>query len=81
MRYPLYSIKDDLIGFGVPFVGDNDPVAVRYFGQAVSQEGSVYSLNKSNFSLYKVGEFDTDSGEVFPSDRVYVCSALDFKED
>lgn len=79
MLYPIYSIKDDLIGYGVPFSADNDAVAMRFFHQAIVQPNSIYGLNKSQFNLYKLGDFDTSSGEVVPCSPTYICSANDFK--
>ena len=81
MKTNMYSIKDDLIGYGVPFATDNDAVAMSYFHSAVVQENSIYSLNKSHFNLYKVGTFDTESGNFDPIDPAYVCSALDFDKE
>lgn len=81
MLTSMYSIKDDLIGYGVPFATDNDAVAMRYFNQAVIQPNSIYSLNKSQFNLYRIGTFDTESGRFEPSDPCYVCSALDFDKE
>lgn len=81
MKTSLYSIKDDLVGFGVPFACDNDAVAMRYFHQAMVQPNSIYSLNKSQFNLYRVGTFDTESGSLIDNDSFYVCSALDFDKE
>lgn len=81
MRYPLFSIRDSLVGFGIPFSADNDAVAMRYFDQAIQQPNSIYSLNKNNFDLYSVGFFDTESGEIEPVQPKYICSANDFTKE
>lgn len=81
MKFPLYSIKDDLIGYGVPFAADNDAVAMRYFKQACSAPESIYAQNKSQFNLYAIGLFNNESGEIFSEQTRYVCSALDFEKE
>ena len=53
MVMPLYSIKDDLTGYSVPFATDNDGTAMRYFNQAFMQPNSIYSINPSHFNLYQ----------------------------
>lgn len=81
MKYPLFSIKDDLIGFGTPFAADNDAVASRFFNQAISQPNSIYQLNKSQFNLYYVGIFDSETCEITDNNFRYICSALDFDKE
>lgn len=81
MKYPLFSIKDDLIGFGTPFAADNDAVASRFFNQAINQPNSIYQLNKSQFNLYYVGTFDSANCEIVDNDVRYICSALDFDKE
>ena len=81
MNMPLYTIKDDLTGYGVPFATDNDGTAMRYFNQAFNADNSIYSQNPEHFNLYFVGNFDNQSGEIDCDKPRYVCSALDFRKD
>lgn len=81
MIYPLYSIRDSLVGYGIPFSCDNDAVAMRYFNQACSQPNSIYALNRNNFDLYSIGTFDTASGEIESAVPRYVCSANDLDKE
>lgn len=81
MLMPLYAIKDSLTGFGVPFSADNDPVAIRYFGQAVKSPNSMYFNNAKDFDLYFVGNFDNKSCVFSDFESRYICSAVDFLED
>lgn len=78
MVYPIYSIRDSLVGYGIPFPCDNDAVAMRHFDSIVKTPGSIYELNKNQFDLYCLGEFDTKSGEIKSDVPRYVCNANDF---
>ena len=80
MIYPLFSIKDDLTGYGIPFASDNDATGMRAFYEYVSMN-KLMSQNKSQFNLYHVGEFDTESGFISGSTPRYICSALDFDKE
>lgn len=62
MTLGLYSIRDVRSGFGVPSFEVNDGVAVRNFRHAVQSSFDVLKSHKSDFSLYCVGFFDTDTG-------------------
>lgn len=81
MVYPLFSVKDDLTGYGIPFASDNDATAMRAFNQFIEQPNSLMGMNKSQFNLYHVGEFDTESGTIVGFTTRYVCSALDFDKE
>lgn len=74
----LYSILDVNLGFGMPLVQDNDAVAMRNFENACSDKSSVFSTHSSDFSLWLVGTFDTDTGIVESCPQEKICSAYDF---
>lgn len=80
MVYPLYSIKDDLTGYSIPFASDNDATGMRGFNEYISMN-KMMSQNRNQFNLYHVGEFDTESGELHGSTPRYICSALDFDKE
>lgn len=64
MKLGVYSMRDNLTGFLEPQVSINDAVAIRAFEQACSNTASVIGFRSSDFSLYKIGEFDTETGFV-----------------
>lgn len=61
----VYSIRDNKMGsFNVPVLIENDAVAVRQFGDLISRGGdSVMSIHPSDFTLYKLGEFNSHTGK------------------
>lgn len=66
MIYGLYSIRDTKTGFMTPVMEVNDEAAVRNFFHAVqNSDGILYSFSQ-DFTLFKVGSFDSESGAVLP---------------
>lgn len=65
MKKLVYSIRDNKMGsFNVPVLIENDAVAVRQFGDLISRGGdSVMSIHPEDFTLYKLGEFDSSTGK------------------
>lgn len=77
MKRPVYVIRDALNGFGAPFIDSNDFAAKRNFAFAVNNNGDTMSFSPKDYDLYKLGEFDHESGafELLPV-PVMVCSAV-----
>lgn len=78
----LYAIKDVKSGFTDPCTQVNDSVAARSF------EGQVYDLSErfmipvSDFQLWRVGQFDLDSGILTSSvPELLVDGASLFRKD
>lgn len=61
MEYPVYSIRDNKVGFGAPFLEVNDQTAIRSFGLKVNNI-DVMLYSPSDYDLYSIGSFDTDKG-------------------
>lgn len=66
MIFGVYSIRDALTGFMAPVCELSDAVAVRNFSSAVSdgRPGQVMHFRPSDFSLYRIGDFDSESGSI-----------------
>lgn len=69
----LYSIRDVKSTFMPPFIDDNDEVAQRNFAFAISNRPDVIAYAPSDFSLMRIGTFDTESGALVPCLPVFVC--------
>jgi len=74
----LYSILDVNVGYGMPLVQDNDAVAMRNFENACSDKSSIFSTHSADFSLWCVGTFDSDTGELESTPPRKICNAYDF---
>ncbi|WGL31294.1 nonstructural protein [Dipodfec virus UOA04_Rod_862] len=69
MIFQVYSVRDHLTGFMTPVLEQNEAVAVRNFSMACDRlkvDSSVMAWRPSDFALYQIGSFDSDSGLVAP---------------
>lgn len=58
----VYCIRDVKTGFLTPTFDSNDETAIRNFSHAVINSDSVLFSFAKDFSLYRLGTFDSDSG-------------------
>lgn len=75
MKYCLYSIKDLKSGYLPVQVDINDDTAVRNFEHAVGIADSIFFSHPADYELYKVGEYDTDNGEIEPIEKKFIIDA------
>lgn len=68
MKFGIYCVRDVKSGFQTPTAQVNDAVAVRGFASAVLNSDSVLFTHASDFALYKVADFDADTGRITPLD-------------
>lgn len=66
MIYPVYSMRDKHTGFSVPTFDVNDQSAIRNFSNALVNAGGILSFAPADFDLYRLGEFDSDTGRLTP---------------
>lgn len=66
MKFGLYAIRDVHTGFMSPVPETNDNVAIRNFSHAVMNDKSVMNSHPEHFSLYKIGEFESETGVITP---------------
>lgn len=78
MLYKVYSILDVNVGYGMPVVQDNHAVAMRNFENACCDKSSVFATHSSDFSLWCIGTFDSDSGVMESTPPEKICNAYDF---
>lgn len=64
----IYSMFDSKTGFQPVTVSRNNDSAVREFAHAVKSTRSLMNTFAADFSLFKVGEFDTESGRLIGFD-------------
>lgn len=66
MIYGVYSVRDVKTGFMTPTIDQNDDAAARNFYHAVTHSDGILFTYASDFSLYHLADFDTDTGSVSP---------------
>ena len=67
MKLILVATKDTMIGaFMAPFVAHNEEEAKRNWGGAIAYQSTQAKADPSlkDLQLYKLGEFDDESGEI-----------------
>lgn len=82
MIYGIYSIRDVKTGFLPPTVDVNDDSAIRNFHFAFTKTNSLFIAFPNDYSLYKLAEYDTESGSVSPCDvPVWLSDAPEVKNE
>lgn len=66
MNFGVYSLEDIKTGFMTPTIDQNDSSAVRNFSSAVMQSDGILFTHAEDFRLFKIGEFDTETGSILP---------------
>lgn len=79
MKMNLYVIRDQRTSFMTPSVDFNDQSAVRNFEHAVLQKDSLFNTHAEDYSLYRIGLYDNESGRITPEDfPVLILDGKDF---
>lgn len=68
MIYGVYSIRDVKTGFMTPVIEVSDEAAARNFTHSVLSSDGILRSFAVDFSLYRIGSFDADSGRITPED-------------
>lgn len=76
MRVVLVSVRDAMVGFSAPQQEVSSGSAIRSFLDAVEASGSFMGKHTADFSLWKIGEFDMETGDVYPC-MEKLCAAGD----
>ena len=82
MIHNYYGIKDNLADlFYNPFKEQNDATALRFFKESVNDKrNDVMYHNPGDYDLYKIGEFETTTGEFNPK-LVKLTNGRSLKEE
>lgn len=70
MTIGIYSMKDLKVGYGPVFPEQNDNTAKRLFGTQMNAANSIQSFSPADFQLFKLGEYDTESGIITPCEPI-----------
>lgn len=77
MIYGIYAVRDVKAGFMTPTVDLSDNTAARNFSHAIKTSDSVFASFAKDFDLFRIGSYDTDTGEILPSKPEHVISGSD----
>lgn len=77
MILKMYAIKDELNGFTTPIPFPNDSIAKRYLLDQV-QENPTIKNSPKDFSIWHLGEFDTELGRMLPGENTLIERAENY---
>lgn len=82
MKMTFYAIKDNVAGrFLVPQLFDNELVMRRAISSAVNEpSGTLLYKYPGDCAVYKVAEFDDETGKVTSIEPEFLFNAIEFKE-
>lgn len=76
----VYALKDVKVGFWKPFTQPNDAVALREFDNLVNASNDSFIVqNYADLELYKLGEFNDETG-VLSTNVQYLVKGVDVKK-
>lgn len=80
MIFNVYAIFDSKGKFyGNPFYRGHNGEALRQFSDMVQDSGSIYSKHPEDYSLYRLGTFDTNEGSLGGlKNSEFLANAIDF---
>jgi hypothetical protein len=74
--YAIFDVKAEL--FHAPHFIKSDGVAIRSFSTACEDEKTDFWKYPEDFSLYCIGKFNTETGELFPAVPRQIANASEF---
>lgn len=67
MIYGIYAVRDVKTGFLSPTLDVNGDSAIRNFEHALMRADSLFFTHPSDYSLYRIGDYDTETGLITPA--------------
>lgn len=77
MTMNIYAIRDLKTGFLAPTLDQNDAIAKRSFMFALNRPGTLEYSNAQDYDLFKIGEYDNDTGIITHCDKELVAQGSD----
>lgn len=82
MNKNIYSIYDSKTGvFNTPFFAMNNATAIRTFSDAANDTQTNINRHPEDFSLFHIGTYDEESGEVSPANHTNLGLATDYQHE
>lgn len=67
MIYGVFAVRDVKTGYLSPTLDVNGDSAIRNFEHAVMRADSLFFTHPSDYSLYRIGDYDSDTGLITPA--------------
>lgn len=69
MKYGIYVLRDIKTGYLGLTLDQNDAAAMRNFEHAMSKPESLMNSHPEDFSLYCLGVYDSETGDIKATDK------------
>lgn len=78
MNTQVYTLRDSVLGsFSLPFYASSPAHARRICKEVIISGDNSVAHSPIDFELFRIGEFDNDSGQLLPTDRPEPICRLD----
>lgn len=74
MKYPVFAIRDEKVGFMFPQCDQGERSAIRGFSFAVNNPEGIMNFSPKDYDLFRIGEFDSEKGTIEGCLPELVCS-------
>ena len=79
MKLNMYVMRDQRTSYMTPTFDYTDQSAVRNFEHAMMQKDSLINSHTEDYSLYRIGTYDNETGRVTPeSEPVLIIDGKSF---
>lgn len=77
--YSIYDTKAQM--FQNPSMMLNDNMAIRGAATIVNDLTTEYGLHPEDYTLYSIGKFDTETGDIFDVETISICPLITLVDD
>lgn len=82
MNQKVFAIKDiKLDTYATPFFSINDATALRAFEELVNDENTQINKYSSDFTLHRIGSYNSATAELIPEQPTQIAHAPDYKHE
>jgi len=79
MKHGLFSVRDSATEtYNVTFTAPTNAAAMRQFGDLANDQSTNVNKHPKDFTLYRVGTWDDDTGEIEPETLQKLAQAEDY---
>ncbi len=80
MKVQVYAIFDQCAGiYEKPFFSTTDDLVRREFQDVVNTEDHPIAKHPEHYTLYRLGNFDNQTGKILNEENECLCTALEIK--
>lgn len=82
MKFGVYSVYDDKAkAYITPFFMPTDAMAIREFANMANDNGHRFCLNAEDYTLFRVGRWESDDAQFTDTQTEVLGRALQFKKN